>query len=193
MPVGRIIRHSPLYLYLKLYSLSVLVSLFASRPVTGRLSGQTLQQIDRIRLAAKEAVVRRLDADGKALTLPSAQGKHVVRSITRRDDFPYSLTRQGTTKAAILDHEASLARPSDKILARLRTRHPFPYAIKTLALDADTRFPAVPLHGALQRVTRVFRRWGRRLRDLSLVKRTVQSDRQDIKRYPEMALEAQVR
>ena len=58
MPIAKVIRYSPLYLYLKFYSLSVLVSLFASRPITGRLSGQTLNQIDRIRSAAEEALKR---------------------------------------------------------------------------------------------------------------------------------------
>lgn len=37
MPVGQIIRHSPLYLYLKLYTLSLTVSFVTGRPVSRHL------------------------------------------------------------------------------------------------------------------------------------------------------------
>ncbi|PWN34867.1 FabD/lysophospholipase-like protein [Meira miltonrushii] len=186
MPIARVIRHSPLYLYLKLYGLSVLVSLFASRPITGRLSGQTIQQIDRIRSAAEEALIRRKTDKAKQAfrdgrkqfnEITKVQTKHLLDalSINRKHNDFFTSARAAHTSQ------------------KNHSSHPFPYAIKTLALDADTHFPALPLQGVRQRVSRVVQRWGRRYKDLNMVKKMVKEDRQDLKRYPEIESVAHVR
>lgn len=187
MPIARVIRHSPLYLYLKLYGLSVLVSLFASRPITGRLSGQTLQQIDRIRSAAEEALIRRNTDKAKEAfrdgrkqfnEITKVQTKHLLNALSTNRKHNNFFTSA---------HQAHNAKRINQ------SSHPFPYAIKTLALDADAHFPALPLQGVRQRIKRVVQRWGRRYKDLNMVKKMVKDDRQDLKRYPEIKSVAHVR
>ncbi|MCO5589835.1 hypothetical protein L7F22_043804 [Adiantum nelumboides] len=191
MPIARVIRHSPLYLYLKLYGLSVLVSFFASRPITGNLSGQTLNQIDRIRSAAEEALKRRkIDKAKEAFSdgrkqfnqLTKVQSKHILNALSINRNHNDFFTSDQVKRKLIHTKE-----PSN------HTSHPFPYAIKTLALDADAQFPALPLKGIRQRISRVVQRWGRRYKDLNMVKQMVKDDRQDLKRYPEIRSIAHVR
>lgn len=184
MPLARVVRHSPLYLYLKLYTLSLLVTIFASAPVTGRLNREHLQRIEQIRSVAADTF-RRKAAGNDGLPSSSSLAALVAPSEWRA-------ASAGKAAGSPSSHR-SRDTPSKPSKRHSKSTSPFPYAIKTLSLDADAAFPALPLRSAYQKTARVVRRWGRRLQDLSRVKGAVHADQHNTKRFPELLMHAQVR
>lgn len=185
MPVARFVRHSPSYLYLKLYSLSLLVTLFAIAPVSARLAAASaatrsdhVRWIERVRAVAEEGVRKR-----------SAELRRLAGLS------PVAPTTAAETNESKRQTETGLAPKSEEGRGGVRRQqgHPFPFALKTLATDADTRFPQVALTSVGSRVARVLRRWGRRVKDMSEVRGSVRRDAEDIQRFPELALQAHVR
>ena len=180
MPLARVIRHSPLYLYLKLYTLSLLVTIFASAPVTGRLNREHLQRIEQIRSVAADTFRRKAAGNGGLLSSSS------LAALVPPSEWRVAAAGRPSS------HRSPEA-PSKPSKRHSKSTSPFPYAIKTLSLDADAAFPALPLRSAYQKTARVVRRWGRRLQDLSRVKGAVHADQHNTKRFPELLMHAQVR
>lgn len=208
MPVGRIVRHSPLYLYLKLYSLSCLVSIFASRPVSGRIDaiaststggdrrsqsdGQgasiaLLRQTERVRRAAGEAFLRHQRGQ-------SVPRQHPLDAVSSHQAQPGSVRQSQALDRSSACGNAVPGTLTPRAITRAGPSARIAYALKTLAVDADAHHaslaqpPAAP-----QRVGRALRRWGRRLRDMHKVKGLVRRDFTDVHRHPELLREAHVR
>lgn len=160
MPLIKSIRHSPLYLYLKFYSIASLISIFTSAPVTRRLS-----KID------PAAITSREQAKVSPLNTNAKEGKKIaIGSPTTFEAPDNSIYRK------IVEDGASV---SDC----------YP---RSLIARKDTK-EARQYRSALQRLTGVLQRWWRRIEDLDDVKRSVEKDQSDIKRHPELLLQAAVR
>lgn len=151
------------FIFISNYSLSFLVTLFSSAPVTRRLSREHLQRIDQIRQVADDILRRRVEGGGFSTlsttgSLRERRQEEAKKEVTTRR-YQEVEERQHQEKPTKLD-KVTLKKLEEarKYKAIPSNSFPFPFAFKTLALDADTRFPTLPLKSSYQKVARVVRR-----------------------------------
>lgn len=146
MPVLTTLRQSPTYLYVKVYCLCALVTLFQAAPVSSRIPqlGQTLQ-LSKYRLIQTRLGPRIVPVD-EALSVP---------------------TRSTPTPLQADQHRS----PSEVIIS------------------SDVLGPGE--QGSA--IRRLLRRWSGRAKDLAHVKRLLSRDAVDVKAYPELDWDANVR
>lgn len=197
MSLGKVVRHSPIYLYFKLYSLSFLVTLFSSTPVTRHLSREHIQRIEQIRQVADDILGRRVEDDATH-SLPTT-ATTLQKGQYTKEEKEVAIQRFQELKRQQHQDQSKEQKIARHLLCskkrRTSTSLAFPFALKTLALDADTRFSSLPLKGggALYEIARIVRRWARRFNDLNSVQSLVLSDQTNIKRSPELLSKANVR
>lgn len=189
MPLAKRLRRSPGYLYLKLYALSLTVSLFAARPISRHLTPAHVEQLRKLHELIPQQWHTHLPAHLRELL----KERGLASGLGEKDE---KTNRTPEKAAPVLEKAAS---PTSSSPAKRTLPKQFSFALKSLAPDAptwalpDAQTTLEKTQKLARRIGKLPRRWYGRVQDLREVRGRMERDERDTRRWPELKWDAEVR